>query len=81
MNDDQQRKNDTLIQEYATLSARLTGIKQEIISSQNTEKLVRDDLAVRIRAADERDNNLKLREQKVGQIEQRVQANADLLGL
>lgn len=80
-NNDQKRKNDALIQEYATLSSKMTSIKQEILSSQNIEKAVREDLAIRIRAADERDNNIKLREQKVSQAEGRVQANTDLLGL
>lgn len=81
VNDDQKRKNDALIKEYSTLSVKITNVKQQIMNEQGTEELVRKDLAVRIVAADEREKNLKLREQKVSQSERQVQANADLLGL
>lgn len=78
---DNKTKNNRLINEYAGLSVKLTAIKQEIIDNQKLDKQVREDLAVRIQAADARERNLKLREQKINQAEERIHANADLLNL
>lgn len=77
----QTEKNKQLLEEHKDLSIRATVIAQNIKQSQDAEKMVRKDLAIRIMAADERDKNLKIRELKVAQVEERVQANVGLLGL
>lgn len=77
----QRQKNKVLLIEYSTLSIKLTDIKQKIIDVTEIDKATREDLAVRIKAADERDVNLKIREMAVNQAEHRIQSNADLLNL
>lgn len=49
--------------------------------NEATLKAEREDLAVRKQAADKRDDNLKIREMKVSQGEQAIEANASLLNL
>lgn len=60
--------------------------KQQIVLEQihdidSQQKLVREDLAVRIRACDEKEKNLRMREIKVAQGEDAIQRNASLLDL
>jgi chromosome segregation ATPase len=56
-------------------------LANKLQEAHKQEKAVREDLAVRIRACDERERNLKMRELKVSQSETSIQRNAALLEL
>lgn len=74
-------RNTFLKTEYMQFSTRLSTVKQSIVDTQQEEKVIREDLAARLKACDEREANLKVRENKVNQAEASIQRNASLLNL
>lgn len=67
--------------DLSILKEQKSAIIRQNIEAQTILKAEREDLAIRKQTADKRDNNLKIREMKVSQGEQSIEANANLLNL
>lgn len=67
--------------DLSILKEQKSAILRQNIEAQAILKAEREDLAIRKQTADKRDDNLKVREMKVSQGEQAIEANASLLNL
>lgn len=67
--------------ELVNLQNRVSAAKQDLIQTDRSAELAREDIAIKRRAQDERDDALQRREQKVTHAEQIVEQNNDLMGL
>lgn len=67
--------------EIAILTTQYVDITEKIEESKANEHIIREQLVARSIALDEREKNLRIREQKVEQNEQRILANSNLLNL
>lgn len=74
-------KQATFNRDIDNWSATLRNLKDKSAEAEAEEKLVRRDLAARIRAVDEREKNVKLREYKLNRDQDMIERNAGLLEL